>query len=128
MQPFSIAILDLISQVHLPSFDNMLPNYLKDSTYVYIILKISDNCSFKFATEIFRFIPIFICSTSYEVGRCSSGGIATGYGLDGPGIKYSLLFTFELVGCAERVVCCAESESAGVSFLRSECGVYECTI
>jgi hypothetical protein len=31
---FVIAILDyLISQVHLPSFVNMLPKYLKDSTF-----------------------------------------------------------------------------------------------
>ena len=30
---FAIAILDLISQVHLPSFVNMLPKYLKDSTF-----------------------------------------------------------------------------------------------
>jgi hypothetical protein len=26
---FAMAILDLISQVHLPSFVNMLPKYLK---------------------------------------------------------------------------------------------------
>jgi len=30
---FVLAILDLISQVHLPSFVNMLPKYLKDSTF-----------------------------------------------------------------------------------------------
>ena len=29
----AIAILHLISQVHLPSFVNMLPKYLKDSTF-----------------------------------------------------------------------------------------------
>ena len=29
---FSMAILDLISRVHLPSFVNMLPKYLKHST------------------------------------------------------------------------------------------------
>ena len=30
---FAIAILHLISQVHLPSFVKMLPKYLKDSTF-----------------------------------------------------------------------------------------------
>jgi hypothetical protein len=30
---FAIAILDLISQAILPSFVNMLPIYLKDSTF-----------------------------------------------------------------------------------------------
>ena len=31
---FAMAILDLISQVHLPSFVNMLPKYLKRSTVI----------------------------------------------------------------------------------------------
>jgi len=30
---FAMAILDLISRVHLPSFVNMLPKYLKHSTF-----------------------------------------------------------------------------------------------
>jgi hypothetical protein len=30
---FAMAILDLISHVHLPSFVNMLPKYLKHSTF-----------------------------------------------------------------------------------------------
>jgi hypothetical protein len=30
---FAIAILDLISQVHLPSFVNLIPKYLEDSTF-----------------------------------------------------------------------------------------------
>jgi len=30
---FAMEILDLISQVHLPSFVNMLPKYLKDSIF-----------------------------------------------------------------------------------------------
>jgi hypothetical protein len=37
---FAIAILDLISQVHLPLYVNMLPNYLNDSTYIYMYIYI----------------------------------------------------------------------------------------
>jgi len=33
---------------------------------MYDILKISDNCSFKFTTEIFRFIATFIYSSTLE--------------------------------------------------------------
>jgi len=33
---FAISILDLISQVHLPSFVNMLLKYLKDSTLLLV--------------------------------------------------------------------------------------------
>ena len=33
---FAIAILDLISQVHLPSFVNMIPRCLKDSAYLVV--------------------------------------------------------------------------------------------
>jgi hypothetical protein len=42
---FAMAFLGLISQVHLPSFANMLPKYLKASTFsdcVYPIIKSSD--------------------------------------------------------------------------------------
>jgi hypothetical protein len=37
-----------------------------------------------------------------EPGR--SVGIATGYGLGGPGIEFSLLFTFERVGRADSLL------------------------
>jgi len=35
---FAIAILDLISQVQLPSFVNMPPKYLKNSTILVVLV------------------------------------------------------------------------------------------
>ena len=45
---FAMAILDLISHVHLPSFVNKLPKYLKHSTFpscfCSIIIVTGDDC------------------------------------------------------------------------------------
>ena len=56
---FAMAILDLISQVHLPSFFNTLPKYLKHSTFsscfCSIIIVTGDGC-----IHIYIYICIYI--------------------------------------------------------------------
>ena len=59
---FAMAILDLISQVHLPSFVNMLPKYFKRSTFCScfwsIIIVTGDGC--------FEILITFVFSTSFS--------------------------------------------------------------
>ena len=72
-EAFAKAVLDLISRVHLPSFVNMLPKYLKHSTFSScfwsIIIVTGDGCleiliTFVFSTfismPIFKFYLFFL--------------------------------------------------------------------
>jgi hypothetical protein len=49
---------------------------------IYIILNISDNYSYKFATEMFRLIAIFICSSTYETHLCRKPEVKQEAGLE----------------------------------------------
>jgi hypothetical protein len=51
----AIAILHLISQVHLPSFVKMIPKYLKDSTFSILARKKCKMIEGDFFSEIIKF-------------------------------------------------------------------------
>jgi hypothetical protein len=53
-----MAILDLISHVHLPSFVNMLPKYLKHSTFSSCFWSINDTIKEKYFSECSIVHPI----------------------------------------------------------------------